>query len=129
MTTKTSKQGRSYDIDGRAVIWHPEHDEDEPMLPDVRLPLRLKLGKLLALGEAGVLSSNEQMHKLIATVAPHAEDTVLEMDVNDFGDMVLTWQAEYALVTGALMGESKASAGSSASTEAPSSTTSAPASV
>ena len=124
MVTKTTKDGRSYDIDGKVLVWHPEQFEGDDPIPDVRLPLRMKLGKLLDLGEAQVASNNETMLKLITTLAPHQEENIREMDVNDFQSMFMTWKDEYALVTGADLGESSASGASSVSTEAQPSTTS-----
>ncbi|MCA0217919.1 MAG: hypothetical protein LCH43_11265 [Actinobacteria bacterium] len=124
MPTKKSIHGRDFDIDGRYLIWHPEQFEGDDEIPDVRIPLRIKLGKLLEVGEATALSTNETMQQLLAMIAPHEVPSMREMDVNDFQDMVRSWMREYNMLTGASLGESSASASSSASTEAPSSTTS-----
>jgi hypothetical protein len=128
MPTKTSASGRKFDIDGRVLIWHPEQFEGDEQIPDVRIPLRLKLGKLLELGEQQVMSSNEKMQQLIIAIAPSQQPMILEMDVNDFQDMFSTWQREYALIAGVAMGESAASGSSSERTGARSSTTGAHAS-
>ena len=119
---KTTDDGKAYDLEGKKLIWHPEQFDDEPAIPDIRLPLRMKLKRLLDIGE-GNLSTNEAMYQLIALVAPSQTDAVTEMDVNDFQDMFLTWRNEYNQATGASLGESSASPGSSANTEAPSNMT------
>lgn len=108
MPEKTSKQGREYDIDGRKVLWHPEDDEGESgNLPDIRLPLRLKLGLVLDL--AGKDLDNETMALMLERLIPDQMDALREMDVNDFQDMFVTWQEEYNTITGASTGESSAS--------------------
>lgn len=109
MPEKTSKQGRKYDIDGRKVVWHPEDDEGEQgNLPDVRLPLRIKMGLVLDAGEQEM--DNAGMVRMLELLIPNQMDTLREMDVNDFQDMFITWQDEYNSLTGASMGESSASA-------------------
>lgn len=109
MPEKTSTQGRKYDIDGRKVVWHPEDDDGAVgNLPDVRIPLRLKLGLILDL--AGEDLDNKTMAQMLEAIIPDQMDTLREMDVNDFQDMFATWQGEYNTVSGASLGESSASA-------------------
>lgn len=109
MPEKTSKQGRKYDIDGRKVIWHPEDDDGVTgNLPDIRLPLRLKLGLVLDMGAQEL--DNSSMAAMLEALVPNQMDNLREMDVNDFQDMFVTWQDEYNTLTGASMGESSASA-------------------
>lgn len=108
MPEKTSKQGRKYDIDGRKIIWHPEDDEGvSGNVPDVRIPLRLKLSLILDM--AGREMDNSVMAELLEHVIPDQMEILREMDVNDFQDMFATWQDEYNTLTGASTGESSAS--------------------
>jgi len=122
MPTFTTESGRQYDVKGRLLIWHPDQDEDD-QIADIRLPLRMKLRKLLEVNTQG-LSGNEQAIELIRMLAPHQVDDCLEMDVNDFTEMFQVWQDTYNNLTGAKLGESSASSGSSGNTGAPSNTTS-----
>ena len=129
MVSKVSSEGRPYDIDGRAFIWHPEDDEgDQGTVEAVRIPLRIKLKTVLAVGAEGSYNNESMMALLMSVVGDKYGDVVGEMDVNDFQDMFVTWMSEYNTLTGGSLGESSASPKSSASTEAPSSTTSEPAS-
>lgn len=108
MPTKTTKDGRRYDIDGRKLIWHPEDDEGVTgNLPDVKIPLRLKLGLILDL--AGQELDNAVMAQMLERIIPDQMDVLREMDVNDFQDMFSTWQDEYNGLTGASLGESSGS--------------------
>jgi len=121
MRHETTEAGKGYEIIDRLMIWHPDQFDDEPPIPEIRLPLRIKLKRLLELGET--IGSNDQMRQLIAIVAPKQIESVDEMDINDFQSMFLTWQAEYNNVTGASLGESSASSASSGSIETQSSMT------
>lgn len=134
MVQKTSSQKRSYDIDATkkvaCLVWHPEDDDGEQgNLPDVRVPLRLKMGLLLDIAGDRTMD-NQVMLDLLDAVIPETHRATLRlMDVNDFQDMFTTWQTEYNTLTGGSLGESAPSAGSSSSTAEPSSTTSEPVSV
>ncbi|HKY57660.1 MAG TPA: hypothetical protein VJL80_06455 [Aeromicrobium sp.] len=108
MPTKTSNDGRAFDIDGRKLIWHPEGEDGEPGgLPDVTIPLRIKLG--LVLDHAEKSFDNEGMAEFLSKLIPDQMETLREMDVNDFQDMFTTWQSEYNMLTGASLGESSRS--------------------
>ena len=124
MVAKTSKHGRSYDIDGRRLIWHPEDDDGEQgNLPDVTIPLRLKMKTVLQFADRDMDSVT--MSEMLKAILPESQkDTIGEMDVNDFQDMFVTWQNEYNTLTGGSLGESSVSPPSSETTEEPSSTTS-----
>lgn len=126
MVTKTSENGRPYDINGRTFVWHPEDDDGvRGNLPDVQIPLRIKLKLVLAMGEDDLTASNSKMIGLVnALIKGESSEVVQEMDVNDFQDMFTTWMSEYNTLTGASLGESSGSVASSASTEPLSSTTS-----
>lgn len=108
MPEKTTKDGRKYRIDGKAVFWPPE-DEDgvQGNLPDIRIPLRLKMKTVLAV--AGRDLDNAVMNDLLAAIIPDQSEALGEMDVNDFQDMFTTWQNEYNTLTGASLGESSGS--------------------
>ena len=109
MPTLTSPAGRTYDLDGKYLTWHPEVWDDEPALPDVRLPLRIKLGVVLNIAEKGDLSNNATMRDTLLAIAPAIEPVIEDMDVNDFRDMFTTWLTTYNQLTGASLGESSAS--------------------
>lgn len=128
MPTKMTSDGRPYEIDGKRLTWHPEDDDGQrDNLPDVVLPLRIKIGLVLDLADREM--DNSMMFEFVSRIVPETHmSTVREMDINDFQDMFTTWQTEYNQLTGASLGESSASGGSSSSIEAPSSTTSVPAS-
>lgn len=124
MVDKTSKQGRTYSIDGRRVVWHPEDDDGEQgTMPDVTIPLRIKMKTVIALANQELDTLG--MSKMLAAILPESQMPMIEdMDVNDFQDMFVTWQDEYNSLTGGSLGESSPSVASSPSTEEPSSTTS-----
>lgn len=108
MPEKTSKQGRKYDIDGRKVVWHPEDDDGETgSIPDIRIPLRLKLGLVLDMASKDL--DNQSMAEMLEAIIPDQMDVLREMDVNDFQDMFQTWQSEYNAVSGATLPESSGS--------------------
>jgi hypothetical protein len=108
MPEKTTKDGRTYRIDGKAVYWPPEDDDGvQGNLPEIRIPLRLKMKTVLSLG--GRAMDNTVMNDLLAAVIPDQADALGEMDVNDFQDMFATWQSEYNTLTGASLGESSGS--------------------
>lgn len=124
MVDKTSKQGRNYTIDGRRLIWHPEDDDGaQGNMPDVMLPLRIKMRTVLALADRDLDSAG--MADMLRAILPESQHPLIDdMDVNDFQDMFVTWQEEYNSLTGGSLGESSPSVASSPSTEQPSSTTS-----
>lgn len=105
MPTKTTKAGREYEVDGKKFVWHPLDDNDETgNLPDVVIPLRIKLGIIRAMADRNI-DDLGAMFDLIGKVAPNQDDVVDEMDVNDFQEMFETWQDEYQALTGASLGE------------------------
>lgn len=109
MPTKTTDKGREYEIDGRRLTWHPLDDEDQTgTIPDVKIPLRLKLGVILDVGEHRDLDIST-MKDMLAALIPNQMDTLREMDVNDFEAMFVTWQTEYQSLSGASLGESSGS--------------------
>lgn len=124
MVDKTSKQGRTYTIDGRRLIWHPEDDDgNQGAMPDVTIPLRIKMKTVLALADQELDTLG--MSKMLEAILPASQsEFISDMDVNDFQDMFVTWQDEYNSLTGGSLGESSPSAASSPSTAPPSSTTS-----
>lgn len=104
MPTKKTAAGREYEVDGKKFIWHPLDENDEAgNLPDVRIPLRVKLGLIRQM--SGVDLDNAAMFQMLDSLAPGQADTLDEMDVNDFQAMFVAWQAEYNTVTGATPGE------------------------
>lgn len=125
MVDKTSKQGRTYSIDGRRLVWHPEDDDGlQGTMPDVTIPLRIKMSTVLALSDVEL--DTVGMRRMLEAIVPASQFGFIDdMDVNDFQDMFATWQDEYNSLTGGSLGESSPSAGSLPSTGAPSSTTSA----
>lgn len=128
MPTFTSDQGRVYDVDGRYFIWHPEVWDGEPALPDVRIPLRMKLGRLLDIAEDGNIRGRGNERAVILSIIPQVEPVLADMDVLDFQDMFQTWLSTYNQLSGASLGEASGSPASSKSTAGRPSTTSARAS-
>jgi hypothetical protein len=126
MVDKTSKQGRKYAIDGRRLIWHPEDDDgNQGTMPDVTIPLRIKMRAILELAEVEL--DTVGMRRMLAMIVPESQfERIDDMDVNDFQDMFTTWQSEYSTLTGGSLGESSASPVSPPSIEPPSSSTSEP---
>lgn len=105
MPTKTTKDGRPYDIDGKRLTWHPEDDDGvQGNLPDITIPLRLKLGLVLDLADREF--DNKVMAEMLQAIIPDQMEALRQMDVNDFQDMFTTWQTEYNTLTGASLGES-----------------------
>jgi len=129
MPTKTTEAGREYVISGKALTWTPLQFDGEPVIPDIHLPLRIKLRSLLDIGESKAMSNNENMMAMVSLVAPTQKEKVMEMDINDFREMVDVWMGEYSTLTGVSLGESSASPSSSPSTEAPLNSTGEPVSV
>lgn len=124
MVDKTSKEGRTYSIDGRRLIWHPEDDDGQQgNMPDITIPLRIKMRTVLALSDRDM--DTMVMSEMLRAILPESQvELIDDMDVNDFQDMFVTWQDEYNSLTGGSLGEPLASPGSASSTEQPSSTTS-----
>lgn len=105
MPTKTTKFGRDYEVTGKKFIWHPLDDNDESgNLPDITIPLRIKLGLILDLGDEGDFN-NTAMAQILESLIPDQMDRLRDMDVNDFQEMFATWQREYNTLTGASLGE------------------------
>ena len=87
MPEKTSKQGRKYEIDGRKVVWHPEDDDGVTgNLPEVRLPLRIKMGLVLDMATEEL--DNAAMAQMIERLTPGQMDIIREMGV-ECGDDAL----------------------------------------
>lgn len=106
MVTKTTKTGRTYEIDGRRLTWHAAVWEDEGEAPfDITIPLRMRLGVLRPLAQAN-LEDVGAMFDLLEGVIPDQADKLDQLDVNDFAEMFTTWQDEYTTLNGASLGES-----------------------
>lgn len=104
MPTKTTKNGREYEVTGKKFVWHPLDDNDEAgNLPDVVIPLRIKLRTLRRF--SGEELDNAVMFEMLEALIPDQADTLDEMDVNDFQIMFATWQREYNTLAGATPGE------------------------
>lgn len=104
MPTKETATGRKYEVDGKRFVWHPLDDEgDAGNLPDVTIPLRIKLKVIRSMSEDNLDAS--AMFRMLEALIPDQGETLDEMDVNDFVAMFTTWQAEYNSVTGATPGE------------------------
>lgn len=105
MPTKKTEAGREYDVSGKKFTWHPLDDDDQTgTIPDVKIPLRLKLGSLRKLSGQDV-NNVDTMFALLQEVVPGQEDTLDLMDVSDFVAMFETWQFEYNALSGATPGE------------------------
>lgn len=107
---KFTKSGRAYAVEGKHLVWTPEVWPGEPALPDVRIPLRMKLGLASTLAKAEASGDIDTLSDIIGRLAPGATKDVLdEMDVADFGAMFETWGHEFALLQGVTLGEASAS--------------------
>ena len=104
MSTKKTETGREYEIRGKKFIWHPLDDDDQPgNLPEVMIPLRLKLGILYDL--AGRDLDAAAMADMLDAMIPDQREVLREMDVLDFQEMFETWQGVYQARAGATLGE------------------------
>lgn len=105
MPEKKTDAGRKYNVTGKKFTWHPLDDDDKTgTIPDVSIPLRLKLGSLRKLsGQNG--DDVDTMFALLQEVIPGQEEVLDQMDVSDFVAMFTTWQSEYNALTGATPGE------------------------
>lgn len=104
MPTKKTDTGREYEIDGKRFVWRPLDDDDQPgNLPDVEIPLRIKLGTIRALAHRDLDAA--AMFDILEQVIPDQAEALDEMDLNDFQAMFSTWQAEYQALSGATLGE------------------------
>ena len=110
MPTKTTPDGRAYEVDGKKFTWHPLDDNDEPgNLPDISIPLRIKL-KVVRQMPSGNLDA-DSMFAILEALIPGAADALDEMDlVTDFQPCFAAWQSEYQALTGASLGEASGSA-------------------
>jgi hypothetical protein len=108
MPEKTTKSGRTYELDGRRFTWYPLDDDDQPgNLEPVTIPLRIKFGLVRDLVGQGL--DAQGMFDFLNRLIPDQSAALDEMDLNDFQDMFATWQAEYEALSGATLGESGAS--------------------
>lgn len=105
MPTKKTDAGREYEIDGKKFIWHPLDENDEAgNLPDVVIPLRVKLGTIRAM--SGREMDAAAMFAILEKLIPSQAEALDEMDiVTDFQPMFTAWQSEYNALTGATPGE------------------------
>ena len=94
--------GQVYEIDGKKFTWHPDAETDQP-LPDVVLPLRMKLKLIREFADRPM--DADARAEFIEKVAPGSAETVDEMDLRDFDLMYATWQTEYENLSGATLGE------------------------
>ena len=109
MPTKTTKDGRSYEIEGRWFVWHADVWEDEGEKPfDVRIPLRFKVGSLRPL-KGMSLDDPTAMLEMLDRVIPDQSEKVNDLDVNDLMTMVAAWFDEYNALNGASVGEASGS--------------------
>lgn len=108
MPTKKTASDRAYEVDAKRFTWHPESEDGEDQLADVKIPLRIKLGTILDLTDVDLDASG--MATMLERLIPNQMDTLREMDVNDFTEMFTAWQAEYNLLTGATLPEASGSA-------------------
>lgn len=107
---KFTKTGRAYAVEDKHLVWTPEVWPGEPALPEIRIPLRMKLGLAGALSKAESSGDVDTMSELIGRLAPGVTKDVLdEMDVADFGAMFEAWGHEFQLLQGATLGEASAS--------------------
>lgn len=106
MPTKKTKSGREYEISGKKFSWFPLDDDDKPASEAVVIPLRLKLKTVLATVDREM--DAKWMAELLAEIAPGHAEVIEDMDLNDFQEMFVTWQAEYEALSGASLGESTA---------------------
>lgn len=108
MPTKTTDDGREYEIAGKKFLWHPEDDDGEVgNLPPVEIPMRIKLKVLRALNDNDLDPAT--MFKMLEAIIPNQADALDEMDINDFQAMFQTWQSEYTTLSGATLPESSGS--------------------
>lgn len=108
MPTKETAAGRKYDIDGKRFTWHPLNDDGETgALPDVTIPLRIKLKVVRSIADREMNAA--AMFSILEALIPGQADTLDEMDINDFQAMFSTWQTEYNLLGQATPGESAGS--------------------
>ena len=112
MPTFTTDRGHEYRIDGKHLIWVAEPWDDDDSENIVKLPLRIRLGKLLAIGEDDLTSDNKKMMSLIEAIAPGQEDNVRLLDVNEFQDLFRTWLTTYNSLNGVSLGEAEPLPGS-----------------
>ena len=104
MPTLTTEHGREYEVDGKYLTWTTDAWEDEKPTT-IRLPLRIKLGAILKIAEAGDLNDNSTQLKILLSIVPAARKVLEDMDVNDFRQMFETWLTTYNTLTGTTLGE------------------------
>lgn len=104
MPEKKTDTGRTYSVDGKRFTWHPNPDDDGTALPDVVIPMRIKLKVIRELGAGEVDAVG--MFRMFEAIAPGQVETMDEMDIiSDFQPMFETWQSEYNALSGASLGE------------------------
>lgn len=102
MPQKHTEDDRPYSVNGKRFTWSPDTEEGEE-LPDVVLPLRIKLKQIREMADR-VLDA-DSMASILESVAPDCSETIAEMDLNDFQAMFNAWQGEYEKLSGAKLGE------------------------
>lgn len=98
--------GREYEINGKKFTWHPLDEDDKPgNLPDLTIPLRIKLGLIRKIGSNREMDA-AAMFDILEALIPGQAEAMDEMDiVTDFQPMFETWQSEYNSLNGATPGE------------------------
>lgn len=113
MPTKKTETGREYEITGKRFVWHPLDDDDETgNLPDITIPLRMKIGLIWQMDDDGATLDLGGMRRILTAIVSESQvETLKEMDVHDFQEMFTTWQTEYNALNGASLGEASGSSG------------------
>jgi len=101
----STESGQVYDVTGKHLVWYPQPwDGEEPPAP-IRVPLRIKLGKLLDIGEDDITASNAKMLAVVTLIAPSQVGALRELDVNEFGELFKAWLETYQTFSGVSLGE------------------------
>ena len=101
---RATKAKRQYEVAGRKFTWHPLQFPDEAPLPDIVIPLRLKMKVVNKVGGDRDLDT-DAMSEILEQMIPGQTEVLDEMDANDFAAMFTAWQEEYQKLSGATLGE------------------------
>jgi len=91
---KTTDNGGQYRIENKTLIWIPEQWEGETEIPEIRLPLRVKV-KAFTKVKVQNPDTPQEMLQMLGELFPSQAENLAELDLFELGDLFGTWATEF----------------------------------